>query len=120
MHPTVLTDIGHTVRKWRIQFQAPPQAATYAFDLHIMSDSYCGTDVMEHIQLNVQDVTKLEDKVSKAEIAETESEGKSNYGCVDTIEYTEEEEEYSEESDSDESYETDTSTDTDGEEQVKS
>jgi translocation protein SEC63 len=77
VHPTILEDIGHTVRKWRVQFQAPPQVATYSFHLHVMSDSYCGTDWVGQVNLDVQDVSKLDEKLAKNDIPEPDSKGLS-------------------------------------------
>ena len=70
VHPTVITDIGPPARKWRIQFQAPAQAATYAFQFHLKSDSYVGTDLMQDVELVVEDASKLEEKVVEEVIPE--------------------------------------------------
>jgi hypothetical protein len=68
----MITDIGISPRKWHVQFQAPPQVATYIFDLHIKSDSYCGTDIIQEVLLDVQDVSKLEETVVDEVIPESE------------------------------------------------
>jgi translocation protein SEC63 len=70
----VITDIGATPRKWRIQFQAPPQGS-YLFQLHVKSDSYYGTDLLQDIYLHVQDRSKLEEKVVEEIIPEPGEEG---------------------------------------------
>jgi translocation protein SEC63 len=79
VHPSVITDIGSSSRKWRVQFQAPPQIATYIFDFHVKSDSYCGTDIIHQVTLQVQDASKLEEKSSEDIIPEAKSESKSCY-----------------------------------------
>jgi translocation protein SEC63 len=63
VHPSSVTDIGPKPRKFRIQFQAPPQVASYLFQLHVKSDSYVGTDYIEDIYLHLSDPSKLEEKV---------------------------------------------------------
>ena len=70
-----MTDIGKTSRKFRIQFQAPPQVASFLFQLHVKSDSYCGTDIVQDVMLNVQDASKLEEKVVEEVIPESGDEG---------------------------------------------
>jgi len=67
----VITDIGSTVRKWRIQFQAPPAVGKYAFQLHVKSDSYVGTDLVQDVELMVEDASKLEEKVVEEVIPES-------------------------------------------------
>ena len=37
--------------------------ATYIFQLHIKSDSYVGTDLVQGVELVVEDASKLEEKV---------------------------------------------------------
>jgi hypothetical protein len=68
----MINDIGVSPRKWRVQFQAPPQVATYMFDLHIKSDSYCGMDIVQEVLLDVQDVSKLEETIVEEVIPESE------------------------------------------------
>jgi preprotein translocase subunit Sec63 len=63
----VITDIGSSTRKWRIQFQAPAQVATYAFQLQVKSDSYVGTDVLREVELVVEDASKLEEEEKTVE-----------------------------------------------------
>lgn len=57
-----------TPRKWRIQFQAPPQVNSYLFQLHVKSDSYYGTDLAKVVVLKVQDASELEENVEIEEI----------------------------------------------------
>jgi translocation protein SEC63 len=68
----MIMDIGNSPRKWRVQFQAPPQVATYMFNLHIKSDSYCGTDFIQEVLLEVQDASKLEEIIVEEVIPESE------------------------------------------------
>ena len=70
VHPTVITDIGVSPRKWRIQFQAPPQVASYLFQLHVKSDSYVGVDVVLDVTLQVHDSKNLEESVVEEIIPE--------------------------------------------------
>ena len=72
VHPSMIMDIGISPRKWRVQFQAPPQIATYMFNLHIKSDSYCGTDIIQKVLLEVQDVSELEEIIVEEVIPESE------------------------------------------------
>jgi len=37
--------------------------ATYVFQLHIKSDSYVGTDLVQDVKLDVEDASKLEEKI---------------------------------------------------------
>jgi translocation protein SEC63 len=71
----VITDIGTTSRKFRVQFQAPPQVASYLFQLHVKSDSYYGTDATQEVVLNVQDASKLEEKIVEEVIPEFSEDG---------------------------------------------
>lgn len=71
MHPAVITDIGSTTRKWRIQFQAPPAVGKYAFQFNVKSDSYVGTDLVQDVELVVEDASKLEEKVVEEIIPES-------------------------------------------------
>jgi translocation protein SEC63 len=71
VHPAVITDIGSTTRKWRIQFQAPPAVGKYAFQLNVKSDSYVGTDWVQDVELVLEDASKLEQKVVEEMIRES-------------------------------------------------
>lgn len=44
--------------------------ATYLFQLHIKSDSYVGTDLVQDVELVVEDASKLEEKVVEEVIPE--------------------------------------------------
>ena len=72
MHPSQITDIGFKPRKFRVQFQAPPQVASYLFQLHVKSDSYVGTDHSEEVYLHLSDRSKLEEKVVEDVIPEAD------------------------------------------------
>ena len=74
----MISDIGPTTRKWRVQFQAPPQVASYLFQLHVKSDSYCGTDIVQEVLLHVQEPDKLQEPVVEDVIPDTDHEGKKN------------------------------------------
>jgi translocation protein SEC63 len=71
----VITDIGTSPRRFRVQFQAPPQVASYLFQLHVKSDSYYGTDLVQDVTLHVLDASKLEEKVVEEVIPEFGEEG---------------------------------------------
>jgi translocation protein SEC63 len=64
-----------TSRKWRIQFQAPPQVNSYLFQLHVKSDSYYGTDLVEAVVLKVQDASELEEKMEMEGTPDESEEG---------------------------------------------
>jgi translocation protein SEC63 len=122
VHPSVITDIGTSPRRFCIQFQAPPQVASYLFQFHVKSDSYLGTDFVQDIMLTVDDVSKLQEKIVEEIIPEGDEEGTHNPGgnanyCLDDEDGDEDEsgDESSDESgdESDESEDTDTDTDMD-------
>jgi len=71
----VITDIGHSPRRFRIQFQAPPQVASYSFQFHVKSDSYLGMDVVQDIMLTVDDASKLQEKIVEEIIPAVDEEG---------------------------------------------
>jgi hypothetical protein len=81
----MITDIGISPRKWRVQFQAPPQVATYMFNLHIKSDSYCGTDIVQEVLLDVQDASKLEEIIVEEVIPESEEGMSPGFIMVDLL-----------------------------------
>jgi len=110
VHPASITDIGAKPRKFRIQFQAPPQVASYLFQLHVKSDSYVGTDYSENVYLHLSDPSKLQEKVVEDVIPEAD-EGITS--CCDIVANELDSEEESDDSSDDDSYETDTDTDTD-------
>jgi translocation protein SEC63 len=114
VHPSVITDIGTSPRKFRIQFQAPPQVASYLFQFHVKSDSYLGTDFVQDIMLTVDDVSKLQEKIVEEIIPEGDEEGTHNPGGNANCYLDDKDEDENESGDeSDESEDTDTDTDTD-------
>jgi translocation protein SEC63 len=115
VHPSVITDIGTSPRRFRIQFQAPPQVASYLFQFHVKSDSYLGTDFVQDIMLTVEDASKLQEKIVEEIIPEGD-EGTYNPllgGDADCCLDDEDEDEDESGDESDESEDTDTDTDTD-------
>jgi translocation protein SEC63 len=78
VHPSVITDIGTSPQKFCIQFQAPPQVASYLFQFHVKSDSYLGADFVQDILLMVDDVSKLPEKIVEEIILEGDDEGTYN------------------------------------------
>jgi len=116
VHPTVVTDIGPTQRKWRIQFQAPPAVAKYLFQFYLKSDSYVGTDLVQDVELVVEDASKLEEKVVEEVIPEVSGEMLPVLCAkwlISDDENEDEEDESDEESDDESDEDTDTSTDSD-------
>jgi translocation protein SEC63 len=77
VHPTAITDIGPSPRKFRVQFQAPPQVGSSLFQFHVKSDSYLGTDFVQDIMLKVEDASKLQEKIVEEIIPEGDEEGTS-------------------------------------------
>ncbi|KAG0204315.1 secretory subunit [Mortierella sp. GBA30] len=57
--PTKVTDITSTPKTIRIQFQSPPRAGQYSFNLFIKSDSMVGADILEDMTLTVVDASQL-------------------------------------------------------------
>jgi len=110
----------------KAQFQAPPQAAEYPFQLHFICDSYLGFDHAQDIIMKVEEPTQAEEIVDEGEISEPEED--SLAGQMNALrggeakpktrrikqEEEEDDESDTEEEDSDES-DSDTDTDTDEE-----
>ncbi|KAI7817695.1 Sec63 Brl domain-containing protein, partial [Gamsiella multidivaricata] len=59
VQPTKTTDITSTPKTIRIQFQAPPRAGQYSFNMFIKSDSVLGSDVLQDMTLTVLDASEL-------------------------------------------------------------
>ena len=57
---------------FRCQFQAPPQVANFPFTMHLVCDSYIGTDSKIPIVLEVKDVSEADVVESDDEISEPE------------------------------------------------
>ncbi|KAI9811039.1 MAG: secretory subunit [Thelocarpon impressellum] len=54
----------------KMQFQAPPQAGQYTFVMHLICDSYVGTDSKMEVILKVEDGAHAEEIVGEDEISE--------------------------------------------------
>ena len=59
--PMKITDVPHadskhpdTYRSYKMQFQAPPQAALFAWKLHVISDTFVGEEVSQDIEVCVK------------------------------------------------------------------
>lgn len=55
-----ITDVPHadsrhpdTYRSYKMQFQAPPQVATFTWKLHVVSDTFVGEEVSRDITVCV-------------------------------------------------------------------
>ncbi|KAG0324408.1 secretory subunit [Dissophora globulifera] len=57
--PTKVTDVTSTPKTIRIQFQSPPRAGEYSFNLFIKSDSILGSDILQDMTLTVLDASEL-------------------------------------------------------------
>ncbi|EEB05179.1 ER protein translocation subcomplex subunit Sec63 [Schizosaccharomyces japonicus yFS275] len=57
--PVALTDIPKTSRTVTIPFQAPPTPGTYHFRGHVVSNAFCGEDVLLNITVEVKDPAEL-------------------------------------------------------------
>lgn len=69
----LFTDKGEptfNMQTFKMQFQAPPQAASYPFVAHIICDSYIGMDSTVDVTLVVEDAAKAEEVESDDEISE--------------------------------------------------
>ncbi|KAI8086319.1 Sec63 Brl domain-containing protein [Halteromyces radiatus] len=56
--PRKVTDIVDE-KTIRVPFAGPPKPGTYTFSLFVKSDTYCGTDILQDIQLTIQDPADL-------------------------------------------------------------
>ncbi|KAG0376519.1 secretory subunit [Mortierella sp. AD032] len=57
--PTKITDVTSKPKTIRIQFQSPPRAGQYSFNLFIKSDSILGADIQQDMTLTVLDASQL-------------------------------------------------------------
>ena len=55
----------------KMQFQAPPQAGEYKFQMHMICDSYLGFDYVHEAALNIEDASKAQE-VEDDDISEPE------------------------------------------------
>jgi translocation protein SEC63 len=53
--PATVSEIGKQVRTFKLQFQAPPTAGVYTFQVHLKSDTYKDIDQVHHLELTVVD-----------------------------------------------------------------
>ncbi|ORY81478.1 Sec63 Brl domain-domain-containing protein [Protomyces lactucae-debilis] len=53
--PGSVEDVGGQVRTFKLQFQAPPHAGMYTFQVHLKSDTYKDVDQVHHLELTVVD-----------------------------------------------------------------
>ncbi|KAL9128294.1 MAG: hypothetical protein Q9217_002999 [Psora testacea] len=61
------------VQTFKIQFQAPPQAGKYSFVMHVVCDSYVGSDSQMDVVLEVESAEKAEEmRNEEDEISEPE------------------------------------------------
>ncbi|KAF1995616.1 DnaJ-domain-containing protein [Amniculicola lignicola CBS 123094] len=60
----------YNVQTLKMQFGAPPQAGKYTFVMHMVCDSYIGTDTKTEVTLEVDDASKVEELVEEDEISE--------------------------------------------------
>ena len=58
------------MQTFKMQFQAPPQAAKYQFVMHLICDSYVGMDSREDVTLVVEDAAKAEEAMEEDSISE--------------------------------------------------
>ena len=66
----------YNVQTLKMQFGAPPQAGSYTFVMHVICDSYIGTDTKMEVTLEVEDASKAEEVEEEEEISE-EDEGEA-------------------------------------------
>ncbi|KAL2315783.1 Translocation protein sec63 [Schizosaccharomyces pombe] len=70
--PFSITDIPKTLRTFRIPFQVPPVAGTFSFQLHIMSNSYVGEDVISNLTMIVKDTSVLQEQLQEEAVSDLE------------------------------------------------
>ncbi|KAH9844539.1 translocation protein SEC63 [Teratosphaeria destructans] len=56
----------------KMQFQAPPQAGEYKFQMHILCDSYLGFDTKQEAIMMIEDASKAQQVEEEDEISEPE------------------------------------------------
>ncbi|KAI9808160.1 MAG: hypothetical protein M1825_004617 [Sarcosagium campestre] len=66
LHPTF------AMQTLKITFQAPPQPGQYTFVMHLVCDSYIGTDTTETVTLSVEEMARAEEMGSEDDISEPE------------------------------------------------
>ena len=60
------------VQTFKMQFQSPAQQGSYSFVMHVVCDSYLGSDSEQPITLNVESSEKAEEISSEEDISEPE------------------------------------------------
>ena len=60
------------IQTFRMQFQAPPQQGSYSFVMHVVCDSYIGSDSEQPITLVVESSEKAEEISSEEDISDPE------------------------------------------------
>jgi translocation protein SEC63 len=58
------------IQTFKLQFQAPPQVGQFPFLMHLICDSYIGTDTTQEILLTVEDAAKAEALAEEDDISE--------------------------------------------------
>ncbi|GAM87449.1 hypothetical protein ANO11243_054740 [Dothideomycetidae sp. 11243] len=62
----------YEVQTLKMQFQAPPNAGLYRFQMHLMCDSYVGFDDKRDVAMQIEDESKAEEADEEDEISEPE------------------------------------------------
>ncbi len=63
----------------KMQFQAPPQAGEYKFQMHVVCDSYVGFDYKEEAVMKVEEASKAFDGADEEDDISEPEEGESRY-----------------------------------------
>ena len=74
----------YAVQTLQMQFGAPPQAGSYTFVMHMVCDSYIGTDTKLEVTLTVEDASKAAEFEEEEEISEPD-EGKFLSFCTEEV-----------------------------------
>ncbi|KAL2356913.1 Sec63 Brl domain-containing protein [Cryomyces antarcticus] len=61
---------SYSVQTLKMQFQAPPQAGRYTFEMHLVCDSYVGFDARTNVTLVVDEPARAEEIEEEDEISE--------------------------------------------------
>ncbi|KAG8624364.1 hypothetical protein KVT40_007431 [Elsinoe batatas] len=99
------------VQTLKMQFQAPPQAGLYRFQVHLICDSYVGFDDKRDVAMMVEDESKANEDDEEEDISEPE-EGKAKRKPAPKV-AKDDDESSEEESGTDEDVDSDSETDTD-------
>ena len=63
------------VQTLKMQFQAPPQAGQFTFVMHLVCDSYIGTDTKMEVTMDIEEMGRAEAMVGEDEISEPDEGG---------------------------------------------